>query len=226
MGNNRNWDGTCNARVRKITIGWTIEIEYPFSTLNFDRNAPAWGVNSQRTIRRKNEENVWTGHLRNQGLRRMSNAGLLVGIRDVNQGLGLNFPSTPQPTSRTLRAGKIPQPLQGTDNVGLGLFYNFTPSLRGNLIINTDFAETKVDQRFVNPTRFPLFFPEKRTFFLDGATFFDFYRGRGRGGGVGGPSPVRSFLQPAYRPRRPGLQQPIDVGAKIWLGGRRSVCSS
>ena len=80
-GDNRNWDGIWNARVRRSEIGWTIEIQIPFTTLSFDPNAPAWGVNFQRSIRRKNEENLWTGHLRNQGLRRMANAGLLVGIK-------------------------------------------------------------------------------------------------------------------------------------------------
>jgi hypothetical protein len=90
--NNREWDGIWNARVRRSGVGWTIEIDFPFRTLAFDANAPAWGINFQRTVRRKNEETVWTGHLRNQGLRRMSNAGLLVGLKDVTQGHGSTSP--------------------------------------------------------------------------------------------------------------------------------------
>src|SRR4051812_17837137 len=74
--NNREWDGVWNARVRRSDIGWVTQIDLPFRSFAFDPNAPAWGVNFQRTVRRKNEESVWTGHLRNQGLRRMSNAGL------------------------------------------------------------------------------------------------------------------------------------------------------
>ncbi len=185
-GDNRNWDGLWNARVRRSDIGWTIEIEIPFSTMNFDRDAPAWGINFQRTIRRKNEENLWTGHERNQGLRRMSNAGLLVGIRDVSQGRGLELRPYAAANLAAAPGREVPEPLDGDGDVGLDLFYSVTPSLRGTVTINTDFAETEVDQRRVNLTRFPLFFPEKRAFFLDGATFFDFYRGTGGPGGFGG----------------------------------------
>ena len=173
--NNREWDGVWNARVRRSEIGWTIEIDLPFRSLAFDPNAPAWGVNFQRTVRRKNEESVWTGHLRNQGLRRMSNAGRLVGLKDVTQGHGLEV----KPYLAGFAAdapGHAPAPARESDiDVGGEVAYNLTPSLRAVGTINTDFAETEVDTRRVNLTRFPLFFPEKRGFFLDGATFFDFY---------------------------------------------------
>lgn len=172
--NNREWDGVWNARVRRSEIGWTIEIDLPFRSLAFDPNAPAWGINFQRTVRRKNEESVWTGHLRNQGLRRMSNAGLLVGLTDVTQGHGLEV----KPYIAGYRAeapGQLSTARQDDIDVGGEIAYNITPSLRAVATINTDFAETEVDTRRVNLTRFPLFFPEKRGFFLDGATFFDFY---------------------------------------------------
>lgn len=174
-GNNREWDGIWNARVRRSEIGWTIEIDLPFRSLAFDPNAPAWGVNFQRTVRRKNEESLWTGHLRNQGLRRMSNAGLLVGLTDVTQGHG--FEIKPYVAGYTADAPGRPTALsrQTDADVGGEVAYNLTPSLRAVATINTDFAETEVDTRRVNLTRFPLFFPEKRGFFLDGATFFDFY---------------------------------------------------
>ncbi|MGQ0734357.1 MAG: carbohydrate binding family 9 domain-containing protein [Acidobacteriota bacterium] len=239
-GDNRSWDGLWNAKVRRSEIGWTIEIEIPFSTLNFDANAPAWGVNFQRTIRRKNEENLWTGHLRNQGLRRMSNAGLLLGIRDVTQGIGVELRPYLAANIAESPGRTPPTPLSGSGEVGLDVFYSFTPSLRGTTTVNTDFAETEVDQRLVNLTRFPLFFPEKRTFFLDGATFFDFYRGGGGGGGFGGggggggggsggggggggggagvgasPSPVRPFFSRRIGLDETGQPQQIDIGAKL-----------
>lgn len=171
----REWDGVWNARVRRSAVGWTIEIDIPFRTLAFDPNAPAWGINFQRTVRRKNEETVWTGHQRNQGLRRMSNAGLLVGLTDVTQGRGLEF--KPYLAGAIGDApGRTPAiERNGTADVGGEITYNLTPSLRAVATINTDFAETEVDTRRVNLTRFPLFFPEKRGFFLDGATFFDFH---------------------------------------------------
>jgi hypothetical protein len=202
-----------NARVRRSGIGWTIEIEIPFSTLNFDPDAPAWGINFQRTVRRKNEENLWTGHERNQGLRRMANAGLLVGIRDVTQGTG--FEVRPYAAASVGDApGRDPaEPLTGDPRVGLDMSYNLTPSLRGAVTINTDFAETEVDERLVNLTRFPLFFPEKRTFFLDGATFFNFYRGFGDDDDAA--SPVSPFFSRRIGLDEEGLQQPIDVGGKV-----------
>jgi hypothetical protein len=172
--NNREWDGIWNARVRRSEIGWTIEIDFPFRSLAFDPNAPAWGINFQRTVRRKNEESVWTGHERNQGLRRMSNAGLLVGLNDVTQGHGLEV----KPYLAGYAAdypGRTTASRENDADIGGEIAYNITPSLRAVGTINTDFAETEVDARRVNLTRFALQYPEKRGFFLDGATFFDFY---------------------------------------------------
>jgi len=201
-GNERGWDGIWNARAVRSEMGWTLEIELPFRTLSFDPEAPAWGINFQRTVRRKNEELLWSGHERNQGLRRMSNAGLLLGISDVTQGRGLDL--KPYLASTTFDApGAIPAVgRRSTTDIGLDLFYNFTPSLKANLTLNTDFAQTEVDQRLVNLTRFPVRFPEKRDFFLDGAAFFSFE----------GAEPFFS--------RRIGLDargqpQRIDVGAKM-----------
>ncbi|MCC7032828.1 MAG: carbohydrate binding family 9 domain-containing protein [Acidobacteria bacterium] len=193
---NREWDGIWNARVRQSEIGWVIEIDIPFRTLAFDPNAPAWGVNFQRTVRRKQEELLWTGHQRNQGLRRMANAGLLVGLNEVSHGKG--FEVKPYVAGYVDTPGGAPT--VGEADLGLDVAYNLTPSLRAVGTVNTDFAETEVDQRRVNLTRFPLFFPERRTFFLDGATFFDF--------------PIRAFFS-----RRIGLvegvPQRIIGGSKL-----------
>jgi Domain of unknown function (DUF5916) len=208
--NAREWDGIWNARVLQSDIGWVVEIDIPFRTLAFDPNAPAWGINFQRTVRRKNEELLWTGHQRNQGLRRMATAGLLLGLTDVTQGLGLEI--KPYASGNISDApGRVPAVgRNGEANVGLDVTYNFTPSLRGVASVNTDFAETEVDQRLVNLTRFPLFFPERRSFFLDGATFFD-------------------FANSAFFSRRIGLDgrgqpQRIDIGAKVTgQAGRQDI---
>ena len=203
-GGARAWDGIWYANVSKSDTGWTIEIEIPFQTLNFNPDAPAWGVNFQRTVRRKNEESLWTGWARNQGLQRMTNAGRLEGIEDVSQGIGLNV----QPYvsgSYTDLSGRN----QGTTykgNVGADFTYSITPQLKGSFTLNTDFAETQVDQRLVNLTRFPLFFPEQRGFFLEGSTFFDFTREQG------------NTITPFFS-RRIGLTngqpQRIDWGSKL-----------
>jgi hypothetical protein len=172
-GNNREWDGIWDARVRRSEMGWTIEIEIPFRTLNFDSTSDTWGINFQRVLRRKNEQSIWNGSSRNQGVQRMSNAGLLTGIHDVTQGRGLDI--KPYGLVSSLASPGRGRPDARTDaTAGLDLFYNPTPLLRANFTVNTDFAQTEVDQRQVNLTRYSLFFPEQRDFFLDGATFFDF----------------------------------------------------
>jgi hypothetical protein len=199
---NKSWDGIWLARVRRSAIGWTAEVEIPFKTLNFDPNAVAWGANFQRTVKRKNEESLWTGWLRNEGLTRMSNAGRVGGIRDISQGIGLDL--KPYLLGAAGNApGRGDAGTAADYDIGLDAFYNVTPALKANFTINTDFAETEVDERRTNLTRFPLFFPEKREFFLDGANFFDFP--------TGDESPFFS--------RRIGLNagepQPIAYGAKL-----------
>jgi hypothetical protein len=205
-GINRSWDGIWVARVRRTMTGWTAEIEIPFRTVNFDPNATAWGINFQRTIRRKNEDVLWSGHARNQGLARMTNAGRLDGLGGLSQGLGLDVkPYIVGHVSSAPGRGR-PDALS-TGDVGVDAFYNLTPALRANLSVNTDFAETEVDQRRVNLTRFPLFFEEKRDFFLEGSSFFDFSRE--------GEEAVVPFFSRRIGLDDRGTPQPIDGGAKL-----------
>ena len=175
---NRQWDGIWDARVVHTDFGWTIEIEIPFRTLNFNPEQDTWGMNFQRTVRRKNEDSIWMGWARNQGLRRMTNAGHVTGIRNVTQGHGLDIKPyalfTAQASPGRAVPGNTGTSFDRDGNAGIDLFYNVTPLLRANLTVNTDFAQTEVDQRQVNLTRFSLFFPERRDFFLDGAPFLDF----------------------------------------------------
>lgn len=172
-GQNRQWDGIWNARARHTDFGWVLEIQIPFRTLNFNPASDTWGINFQRTVRRKNEDSVWMGWARNQGLQRMTNAGRVTGISNVSQGHGLDIKPYGLFTAEAA-PGRGQRRFKGDPQAGIDLFYNPTPLLRTNLTINTDFAQTEVDQRQVNLTRFSLFFPEKRDFFLDGANNFDF----------------------------------------------------
>ena len=221
-GQNRQWDGIWNGRARRSEIGWTLEIEIPFRTLNFNPNNDTWGINFQRTVRRKNEESIWNGWARNQGLRRMNNAGLVTGIRDVSQGRGLDIKPYGLFTSEA-SPGRGSSATNLDASAGLDLFYNPTPLLRTNLTINTDFAQTEVDQRQVNLTRYSLFFPERRGFFLDGAIFFDF-ASAGDQGFFGDFNEDRIL---PFHSRRIGLSadrapQKIDFGTKITgqMGGQ------
>jgi hypothetical protein len=170
---NKSWDGIWIARVRRTALGWTAEIEIPFKTVNFNPDTSTWGANFQRTVKRKNEESLWTGWLRDEGLTRMSNAGRIAGINDISQGLGLDL--KPYLLGAASAApGRHAPATTGDFDIGLDAFYNVTPALKANFTVNTDFAETEVDERRTNLTRFPLFFEEKREFFLDGANFFEF----------------------------------------------------
>jgi len=205
MTQNRAWDGIWTARVTRHDEGWTAEIEIPFRTLNFDPQAQAWGANFQRTVRRKNEESFWTAWGLNQGLFSLPSAGRIEGISGVTQGLGLDIQPYAIGTYSDSPGRDIPSTYQG--DVGLDVFYNLTPQLKANFTLNTDFAQTEVDDRQVNLTRFRLFFPEKRDFFLEGAGNFDFSR-----------DPAGNLS--AFFSRRIGLTengrpQKIDYGGKL-----------
>jgi hypothetical protein len=173
---NKSWDGIWLARVKRSDLGWTAEVEIPFKTLNFDPSTDEWGINFQRTVRRKNEESLWTGWLRNEGLTRMSNAGRLSGLRGITQGIGLDIKPYLLGTLSNAPGRGLPA-TTGDANGGADVFYSVTPALKANFTVLTDFAETEVDERRTNLTRFPLRFPEKREFFLDGSSFFEFPSG-------------------------------------------------
>jgi Domain of unknown function (DUF5916) len=219
---NREWDGIWNARALRSEIGWTLEIEIPFRTLSFNPNSDTWGINFQRTVRRKNEESLWMGWIRNQGVRRMSNAGLVTGIHDVSQGHGLDIKPYGLVTSEA-SPGRGNAGMDGNATGGIDLFYSPTPQLRTVFTVNTDFAQTEVDQRQVNLTRFSLFFPERRDFFLDGATFLDFgsdIQRRGAGGFYFGDNNAGDDQVIPFFSRRIGLSadatpQKIDFGTKV-----------
>lgn len=201
---NKSWDGIWEARVGRDAEGWTAEIRIPFRTLNFDRGLDAWGINFQRTIRRRNEELLWSGHRRTQGLFRPVHAGRLVGLADLSQGLGLEA----RPYVAVSHAGAGTAASRSSMDVGVDVGYSLTPGLRAALTVNTDFAETDVDDRQVNLTRFPLQFPEKRQFFLEGSGVYSF----APASGVNPYFSRRIGLGPDGRP------VPIVYGAR--LGGQ------
>jgi hypothetical protein len=174
MNLNKAWNGIWDAGVRITDEGWMAEIRIPFRTLDFNPDQTDWGINFQRTIRRKNEELVWSGWRQNQGLFRPQNAGQLVGLEGLTQGLGLEvrpYVSAKPARQWNTAGGRVEQ---FDSDAGFDITYSITPGLRTSLTVNTDFAEVEVDQRRVNLTRFPLFFPEQRDFFLEGSSLFSF----------------------------------------------------
>src|SRR5262249_39491080 len=140
------------------------ELAIPFKSLSFARGSETWGFNVSRTIKRKFEEDRWAAPRFDLEFAQVSEAGDLAGLDGIEQGSGLDVrPYLLQKTVRTSGAGSDVSAQAGGD-----VFVNLRP-LKWTTTINTDFAETEADTRQINLTRFPLFFPEKRAFFLENA---------------------------------------------------------
>ncbi len=201
-GGGRAWNGIWNVRTQIHDDGWSIEIEIPFRTLNFDPQSDEWGINFQRTIRRDNEEIMWRGWRRNEGLRSPVYAGRLVGLQGMSQGIGLE--AVPSTIASWRSVPEADEPTTYPRELSLDINYSVTSSLRASVSINTDFAEVEADQRRVNLTRFPLRFPEQRGFFLEGSGVFSFA--------------PRSGPEPFFSRNiglREGQQVPINYGGRV-----------
>lgn len=175
-GLNRNfeWDGVWRAAARRHAGGWTAEIAIPFSTLRYpaasDDTGLAFGLNLQRVIRRKNEESFWAPVELSGTLWWFSRAGRLAGMLPRQQRRVAEVkPFVVARASRTAAAATDADFQPGID-VRLGL----TSSVTLDVTANTDFAQVEVDDEQINFTRFSLYFPEKREFFLEGAGVFNF----------------------------------------------------
>ena len=209
---NDDWDGIWIVRTARTGAGWSAEFAIPFKTLSFPAGETVWGFNISRTIQRKLEENRWTGARFQTEFFQISEAGRITDLEGLAQGAGLDI--------RPFIARLWPRPDTGGDTVvgkpGVDLFYNITPSLKLSFTANTDFGETEVDARQINLTRFSIFFPEKRTFFLQDAGVFNFATtGIDPPGGIPGTG---AEIFPFFS-RRIGLlggqEVPIDYGAKL-----------
>jgi hypothetical protein len=208
---NNDWTGIWRVESRIDEQGWTAEVAIPFNTLNFDPTTTEWGFTIARTIARKQEELAWSSFNRNIN---PSTTGLITGIRDIRQGVGLDvIPSIAMAMSEDYVTGNRDDRIDPSLNV----FYKFTPNLTGALTFNTDFSATEVDNRQVNLSRFSLFFPEKRDFFLQDVDIFSF------GGRNGGGNFNNSQNGIPFYSRRIGLGtggQPVDIDAGVKLTGR------
>lgn len=165
LGN--SWDGIWEARTSIDDAGWSAEIRIPFASMSIGDRPEQWGFNISRTMGRKRETVRWRNWRREGSVRQVSQAGLLEGLEDIRQGRGLTLKPFTSVISNLKTGGVDIEP-------GADLFYRVTPQLTLALTVNTDFAEAEVDDRVVNLTRFPLFFPERRDFFLEDAGVFDF----------------------------------------------------
>lgn len=167
---NDDWNGIWDVACRILDNGWSAEFVFPFSTFKFyDKEKQTWGFNFLRDIRRKNEEVLWTSIGQNLGLLKIAEAGDLIGIENIKRG-------NPMYLKPYLTAGA--QFTNGDKSFvhepGFDVKYGITETLSLDATINTDFAQVESDRARINLSRFPLFFPEKRDFFLEGMKLFDF----------------------------------------------------
>ena len=169
---NLGWDGLWEAKCRINDQGWSAEIFISFKTISFNPKLNSWGINVERYIARKQEVIRYSGISLNSFFSNPKEAGLLDGIENVKQGLGLTL----RPYAKVSRTDDRTYERNPEKNLkgGFDIYKNITPNLVGAVTINTDFAETEVDARRLNLTRFPLYYPEKRTFFLEGSDIFEF----------------------------------------------------
>lgn len=207
---NSQWDEEWFAAARITASGWEVEIAIPWNSLRYPTGSNTWGFDVQRRIRRRNEEVVWSNYRQDFDFNQVSQAGHLVGLQDlqltdrfrlkpfVTGGLtDRNITSTPD-TENLLDAGLE------------DLKWQIHPGLVLDVTANTDFGQVEVDQAQVNLTRFSLFLPEQREFFLEGRDNFDF----GATGGFGSPDALL-FYSRRIGLSEAGAQLPLDAAAKL-----------
>ena len=208
------WDGIWLVRTRIDETGWTAEFQIPFKTIGFDPRLGEWGFNISRHMARGRETSRWASPSLDVALSQVVRAGNLAGLDGLSQGVGLDI--KPYGITGVTRDITTSRQWDGTADAGGEIFYRITSNLISSTTINTDFAETEVDARQVNLTRFPLFFPEKRGFFLEDAGIFDFAQPAEQQGPPG--MNAGGDLIPFFS-RRIGLlngrEVPILVGEKL-----------
>jgi hypothetical protein len=206
---NKSWDGLWDGKAKITEKGWEAELIIPFKTLGFRKGNSTWGMKLIRYIKRKSESSYWPATSLNTNKFALSDAGRITGLTNITQGIGLDvIPYITGGFSKKQDADR-----KFIIDGGMDAFYHITPSLKAAITVNTDFAQTEVDDKQINLTRFSLFFPEKRDFFLDGSNFFTF--------GINGDSenPQNTQMIPFFS-RRIGLDGngnpvPIKYGGKF-----------
>ncbi|MGE0704753.1 MAG: DUF5916 domain-containing protein, partial [Vicinamibacterales bacterium] len=175
---NDSWNGIWDSRAARFDRGWTVEIAVPFKSIRYRGSGPqTWGINARRVVRWKNEHSFLTrvpASYGGRGLAYPAVGATLLGFETPAS--SLNFELKPYAVSAlvTDRTAAVPVTNDAQPNVGIDLKYGLTRGLTADFTINTDFAQIEEDLQQVNLTRFSLFFPEKRDFFLEGQSIFDF----------------------------------------------------
>ena len=207
---NLDWDGVWDVKTSLTEDGWFAEIVIPMITLQFPKTEEqTWGVNFMRNIRQKNEQVFWAPITKEYRLTRVSLAGTMTGLTGLSRGMDLRVTPYILAGGKQQLEGAVLKP-SGFSDVGVDVKYGVASGLNLDLTLNTDFAQVEVDEQQVNLTRFPLFFPEKRDFFLENAGMFNV------GAGSSGSTSRHGDL---FFSRRIGLSdsgQPVPI-----IGGAR-----
>jgi len=208
-----NWDGIWTVKAQAVADGWVAEIAIPFKTLKFrELDVQTWGINFQRRLRRRNEDSFWSPLPRIYDLNRVSLAGTLENLEGIQPGANLRIKPYAVSTFGQFAGGR--RNLVG--DLGVDAKYGLTSGLSWDFTYNTDFSQVEADEQQINLTRFSLFFPEKREFFLENSGIFAF-----------GGSGRREFNQQddliLFFSRRIGLSEdgaPIPILGGTRLSGR------
>jgi hypothetical protein len=205
---NLEWDGVWDASARRTPEGWAAEVRIPMVTLRFPSASPqSWGINFMRNIPHLNEVVFWSPIPLPYGITRVSLAGTLNGLEGLSRGRDLRIKPFAVAGGESERSEGVSTRSISRD-VGLDLKYGVTPSLNLDVTLNTDFAQAEADNEQVNLTRFPLFFPEKRDFFLENAGQFNV-------GTTGSGQRADLFFTRRIGIDENGGQVPIIAGARM-----------
>ena len=223
-----SWDAVWESAGQLTEEGWSVEVAIPFWSLRFDReNTAAWGINFRRAIRRKGEDSYWAPIPRQYNATRLSQSGMLLGMQGLGAPRNLQVKPFGRADATTLQRDVEIGPDGGyaTDysgDAGVDVKWAMTPNLTFDGTLNTDFAQVEADDVQINLTRFELFFPEKREFFLEFAGLFNFGSRTGGGGGGGGGVAFARVTRPSvigFHSRRIGISR-LGREVPIIGGGR------
>ncbi len=209
---NVDWDTVWDVRSQVNGDGWTSEMMIPFKSLSFDekQGGQLWGINFSRRIRRKNEIAYWAPVPHRYNISRVSLAGTLTGLEEIRRRRSWKVKPFGIAGVRKL---SLQDSVEEEIDAGVDAKYSVTPGMTLDLTLNTDFSQVEVDEQQINLTRFPLFFPEKREFFLENSGVFQL------GDIPFELGPARSRETQLFFSRRIGLsedREPVSI-----LGGAR-----
>jgi len=196
---NLNWDNKWKSKVKIYDDRWIFEAAIPFKTLRYKKGIKSWGINFSRLDLAQNEKSAWTPVPRQFASASLAFTGNMI-WEELPPPPGTNISLIPYIKGATSKSNEDGTPVKNDFDAGLDAKVSLTPSLNLDLTINSDFSQVEVDRQVTNLSRFELFFPERRQFFLENSDLFANL----------GFRDVRPFFS-----RRIGLESPIQAGGRV-----------